>query len=118
MELGHRVPQPARVLLGDDDRQVQRAGALDQDRGAVDDGVEPVDRRAEGLLHVDHHERRARGVERLVAGRQAHADTPGSGAAVTAKPRSRKATAPPATVSSTRPRTVRPAKQQFAERLS
>ena len=63
-------------------------------------------RLAEGLLHVDHDQRRALSIE------------PSHAAAPMAKLRWRKATWPAATVISTRPVSVRPAKQLLCERLS
>ena len=61
--LGHGRAQPLRVLLGDDHRQRQRPGALDEHPGVVRHPLEVEHRRAEALLHVDDHQRGALAVE-------------------------------------------------------
>jgi hypothetical protein len=87
-DLGDRVAQAARVLLGDHDGQAERASPLDEDRDLAGDVVEARHRLAEGLLDVDDHQRGARAVER--GGAHAHEGAPPCrGAAVTANPRSR-----------------------------
>ncbi len=107
--LGHRGAQAARVLLGDHQRQIQDACGADEHAAALGHAVEVEHRLAEGLLDVDHHQRRAAAVQHA-GGHQLTAPM--------AKLRSRKATAPAATVIRTRPISVRPWKAQLAERLS
>ena len=85
-DLGDRRAEPARVLLGDDQRQAEHARALREHRRALRDLLEALDRRPERLLHVDDDERGPLAVER----RGAHAaELPSSGAALTANERSR-----------------------------
>ena len=103
--LGHGGAQALRVLLGDQHRQAHDAGRLHQRRGAAGDVVEPVDAGPEGLLDVDDHDRGPVALEHQLT-------------APIANERSRKATAPAATVIRTRPVSVRPWKAQLAERLS
>src|SRR5664280_39830 len=104
-DLGGRVAEPLRILLADQRGQLQDARPLHQLRARA---RHPGEGRvgAKALLDVHHSQRGA------VAGEQAHR------APASASARSRCAAAPAATVSSTRPRSRRPAKLQFSERLS
>ena len=62
-QLGHRLPQSARVLLGDEHRQTEDAGAAHEHRGVAGDRVELAHRLPEGLLDVDDDERGAVALE-------------------------------------------------------
>src|SRR5205814_964080 len=104
-DLRHHRAQALRVLGRRDHRHAEDVRALDQPAAR---GRHLLERLvgAEALLDVhDHH-------GGALAGEQAHA------APTTESVRRRYATAPAATVASTRPRRRRPAKQQFSERLS
>jgi hypothetical protein len=71
-DLGHGLPEPLGVLLGDQYRHAHRLGALDELRHRSRDLLERRDRLAEPLLHVDDHQRRPPAVEL----HSAHAATP------------------------------------------
>ena len=102
---GAEWPRPFGVLLADERRQAEDARRLDQlGAGGGDAGERGIG--TEALLDVDDDQRGA------VAGEQAHQ------APTIAIERSRCASAPAAIVMSTRPRSARPVKQQFSERLS
>ena len=104
-DLGHGLPEPARVLLGHEHGHAENARSLHEHGGVVGDGVELPHRVPERLLDVDDHERGAVALQRAT-----HAAT-SSGAPA------RWAIAPPASVRRISPRTVRPSKAQCSERL-
>src|SRR5436190_22320340 len=114
--LGHGLAEPLRVLLGDEHGQAEHPRPPDERGHAPRDAVEVEYRRPEALLDVDHRERRAAPVE-LHRRAPRPAKTVPSASRI-AKPRSRYATVPAATVISTRPFSSRPAKHEFSERLS
>ena len=62
-DLGHGLPQPLRVLLGDVDRHLHRRRAADQRRARIGDRGKVGDGPAKGLLNVDHDQRRPVAVE-------------------------------------------------------